>query len=160
MLFRSEAPIAAPKRKKRSMIANNYVYHSRLQTQMYPGSDQYFSYGFLPIHVEPDWESGMPRIRVEDPMLSIVAIRRKLNKRSGASVPSARQAPLNSSISDMIPRISGVIWMVVALRKEPLISKYTPIYTHLHRAVRLPIRPIPTSLRRSLQSGFEPASVR
>jgi len=52
---------------KRSMIANNYVYTSRLQTQMYPGADQYFSYGFLPIHVEPDWENDMPRIRVEDP---------------------------------------------------------------------------------------------
>ena len=53
---------------KRSMIANNYVYNSRLQTQMYPGSDQYFSYGFLPIHVEPDWENSLPRIRVEDPL--------------------------------------------------------------------------------------------
>jgi hypothetical protein len=52
---------------KRSMIANNYIYHSRLQTQMYPGSDQYFSYGFLPIHVEADWENDMPRLRVEDP---------------------------------------------------------------------------------------------
>jgi hypothetical protein len=52
---------------KRSMIANNYVYTSRLQTQMYPGADQYFSYGFLPIHIEPDWENDMPRIRVEDP---------------------------------------------------------------------------------------------
>jgi hypothetical protein len=52
---------------KRSMIANNYIYHSRLQTQMYPGSDQYFSYGFLPIHVEADWEGDMPRVRVEDP---------------------------------------------------------------------------------------------
>jgi hypothetical protein len=53
---------------KRSMIANNYVYTSRLQTQMYPGSDQYFTYGFLPIHIEPDWEHNLPRIRVEDPM--------------------------------------------------------------------------------------------
>jgi len=52
---------------KRGMIANNYVYSSRLQTQMYPGSDQYFSYGFLPIHVEADWDSKLPRIRVEDP---------------------------------------------------------------------------------------------
>lgn len=52
---------------KRSMIANNYIYHSRLQTQMYPGSDQYFTYGFLPIHVEPDWDADLPRIRVEDP---------------------------------------------------------------------------------------------
>jgi len=53
---------------KRSMIANNYVYTSRLQTQMYPGSDQFFTYGFLPIHIEPDWDSDLPRIRVEDPM--------------------------------------------------------------------------------------------
>lgn len=53
---------------KRGMIANNYVYQSRLQSQMYWGSDWYFSYGFLPIHVEPDFETNLPRIRVEDPM--------------------------------------------------------------------------------------------
>ena len=53
---------------KRGMIANNYVYQSRLQSQMYWGADWYFSYGFLPIHVEPDFENELPRIRVEDPM--------------------------------------------------------------------------------------------
>jgi len=53
---------------KRSMIANNYVYTSRLQSQMYWGADWYFSYGFVPIHVEPDFETNLPRIRVEDPM--------------------------------------------------------------------------------------------
>ena len=53
---------------KRTMIANNYVYHSRLQSQMYWGADWYFSYGFLPIYVEPDFDSNLPRIRVEDPM--------------------------------------------------------------------------------------------
>ena len=53
---------------KRGMIANNYVYQSRLQSQMYWGADWYFSYGFLPIHVEPDFESELPRIRVEDPV--------------------------------------------------------------------------------------------
>ena len=53
---------------KRGMIANNYVYSSRLQSQMYWGADWYFSYGFLPIHVEPDFDEGMPRIRVEDPL--------------------------------------------------------------------------------------------
>lgn len=53
---------------KRSVIANTYVYKSRLQTQMYSGADQYFTYGFLPIHVEPDFETRMPRIRIEDPM--------------------------------------------------------------------------------------------
>lgn len=53
---------------KRSTIANNYVYTSRLQSQMYKGGDWYFSYGFLPIHVEPDWENNLPRIRIEDPI--------------------------------------------------------------------------------------------
>lgn len=53
---------------KRGMIANNYVYNSRLQSQMYWGADWYFSYGFLPIHVEPDFDDKLPRIRVEDPL--------------------------------------------------------------------------------------------
>jgi len=53
---------------KRSMIANNYVYTSRLQTQMYTGADQFFTYGFVPIHIEADWDNSLPRIRVEDPM--------------------------------------------------------------------------------------------
>ena len=47
---------------KRGMIANNYVYTSRLQTQMYPGADQWFTYGFLPFHVEADWENKLPSI--------------------------------------------------------------------------------------------------
>jgi hypothetical protein len=53
---------------KRSMIANNYVYTSRLQTQMYTGADQFFTYGFVPIHIEADWDNNLPRIRVEDPV--------------------------------------------------------------------------------------------
>lgn len=53
---------------KRGMIVNNYVYNSRLQSQMYWGADWYFTYGFLPIHVELDFESNLPRIRVEDPI--------------------------------------------------------------------------------------------
>jgi hypothetical protein len=53
---------------KRGMIVNNYVYQSRLQSQMYWGADWYFTYGFLPIHVELDFETNLPRIRVEDPI--------------------------------------------------------------------------------------------
>lgn len=61
-------PKARARADKRSMIANNYVYQSRLQSQMYIGADWYFSYGFLPIAVEPDFEDDLPRIRVEDPL--------------------------------------------------------------------------------------------
>ena len=53
---------------KRGMIANHYVHYSRLQSQMYWGADWYFSYGFLPFHVEPDFEGDVPRIRLDDPM--------------------------------------------------------------------------------------------
>lgn len=53
---------------KRTMIANNYVQTSKLQSQMYTGADWYLTYAFLPIVVEPDFELGMPRIRIENPL--------------------------------------------------------------------------------------------
>jgi hypothetical protein len=53
---------------KRTMIANNYIQFSNLETQMYTGADWYLTYGFLPIVVEPDLDSNMPRIRVDNPM--------------------------------------------------------------------------------------------
>jgi hypothetical protein len=53
---------------KRTLIANNYVQHSRLQTQMYTGADWYVSYGFLPFVVDPDMEAGLPRIRIDNPL--------------------------------------------------------------------------------------------
>lgn len=53
---------------KRTIIANNYVEFSNLQTQMYTGADWFLTYGFLPVFVEPDFDKDMPRIRVENPM--------------------------------------------------------------------------------------------
>lgn len=53
---------------KKTIIANHYVQHSKLQTQMYYGADWYLSYGFLPIVVEADLDTFMPRIRVENPL--------------------------------------------------------------------------------------------
>jgi len=53
---------------KRTIIANNYIEFSNLQTQMYTGADWYLTYGFLPIFVEPDFDMEMPRVRVENPM--------------------------------------------------------------------------------------------
>ena len=52
------------------------------------------------------------RRREPDPMLSMVATRRRADRRSGASAPWARQTPLNSSIPAIRLRTSGVIWMV------------------------------------------------
>lgn len=56
----------------RTMIANNYIQYSNLETQMYTAADWYLTYGFLPIVVEPDLDEGMPRIRVENPVGSYV----------------------------------------------------------------------------------------
>ena len=52
----------------RTMIANNYIQFSNLETQMYTGADWYLTYGFLPFVVEPDLDKGMPRIRIENPV--------------------------------------------------------------------------------------------
>lgn len=53
---------------KKTIIANHYVQFSKLQSQMYYGADWYLSYGFLPIVVEADLDTFMPRIRVENPL--------------------------------------------------------------------------------------------
>jgi hypothetical protein len=73
--------------------------------------------------------SRLPSMRVEQPMLSTVATRRRAERRSGARVPKARQAPLSSSISATRESISGVIrkvdaWMITHsyTRKYPLCS--------------------------------------
>jgi hypothetical protein len=52
----------------RTLIVNNYVETSRLQTQMYTGADYYGTYGFLPIVVEPDEDSRLPKIRIDNPL--------------------------------------------------------------------------------------------
>lgn len=59
---------AKKKADKKTIIANHYVQQSKLQSQMYYGADWYLTYGFLPVVVEPDFESLMPRIRVENPL--------------------------------------------------------------------------------------------
>ena len=51
----------------------------------------------------------LPSMRVDEPILSIVATRRSAESRSGAIRPMARQAPLNSSIAAISDKIAGVI---------------------------------------------------
>ena len=53
---------------KRTIIANNYIEFSSLQTQMYTGADWYLTYGFLPIFVDANFDAKMPHIRIENPM--------------------------------------------------------------------------------------------
>src|ERR1035437_2177000 len=76
-------------------------------------------------------DSLLPSMRVEKPMLSMVATRRRALRRSGARVPSARHAPLNSSISAMSMSTSGVYRDVGSLKHAALTPIYTPISTHI-----------------------------
>ena len=51
----------------RTLIANNYIYQSNLETQMYYGADYYLSYADMPVIVEPDFDKLMPRISIDNP---------------------------------------------------------------------------------------------
>lgn len=89
--------------------------------------------------------SLLPSIRVDEPILSIVATRRKADRRSGASVPKARHAPLNSSILAIIVRMSWVIWMVSVRIMAPIVHPITPNY-----AVYPKIHPLTPKRRRRI----------
>lgn len=51
----------------RTQIANNYIYQSNLETQMYSGADYYLTYADMPIIVEPDFDMRQPKIVIDDP---------------------------------------------------------------------------------------------
>lgn len=68
--------------------------------------------------------SRLHSMRVEDPMLSMVATRRMADNRSGARVQRARQAPLNSSTEAIRDRMSGVMEMVPVLNMSNIVSIY------------------------------------
>jgi len=55
---------------KRTKIAHSYVDSSNLASRMTQGCDWYLSYGSMPFVVEPDFEAGTPRIRIDNPMKS------------------------------------------------------------------------------------------
>lgn len=59
---------AKKKADKRTLIANNYIYSSGLETQMFHAADWFLSYAFMPMIVEPDFKERVVRIRVENPM--------------------------------------------------------------------------------------------
>ena len=50
----------------RSRIGQSYFNNSRLQDQMYGGTDRYASFGYMVYVVEPDFDDKMPVIRVDD----------------------------------------------------------------------------------------------
>jgi hypothetical protein len=57
---------------KKTKIAYSYVIDSRLRKHMPTGCDWYLGYGSMPFVVEPDFEKGRPRLRIDNPMKSYV----------------------------------------------------------------------------------------
>jgi hypothetical protein len=55
---------------KKTKIAYSYVIDSGLKRQMPTGCDWYLTYGSMPIIVEPDFTTGRPRLRIDNPMKS------------------------------------------------------------------------------------------
>ncbi|HET7414638.1 MAG TPA: hypothetical protein VFI97_02950, partial [Arthrobacter sp.] len=52
---------------KRTKIALYYTDYSRLKKQLYSGADWYFTFGAMPIVVEPDVAEKRPTMRIDDP---------------------------------------------------------------------------------------------
>ena len=57
---------------KKTKVAYSYVTESKLKKHMPHGCDWYLTYGSMPIVVEPDFENGRPRLRIDNPMKSYV----------------------------------------------------------------------------------------
>lgn len=53
---------------KRTRICNYYSTSSRLSTKLLSGADQYLTYGFLPLRIEPNFNDNRPHIHVDDPV--------------------------------------------------------------------------------------------
>lgn len=71
--FNCSGPTMTSERSKsrasqKTKIALGYVTQSKLQVQMLTAADWYLSYGLVAGRVEVDWTTGMPSIRMLDPM--------------------------------------------------------------------------------------------
>lgn len=53
---------------KKTKVAYSYVIDSNLKAKMPQGCDWYLMYGSMPFIVEPDFQAGRPRIRIDNPM--------------------------------------------------------------------------------------------
>lgn len=53
---------------KRTKVAHFYAVLSNLEIQLIAAADRFYTYGFVPFVVEPDFENYFPQITVDDPM--------------------------------------------------------------------------------------------
>lgn len=65
---RMETDTDQKRAETKNRIGMNYWMHSKLESQMLKrGADWYVTYGFVPFFIEPDTNTKMPRIIVDDP---------------------------------------------------------------------------------------------
>lgn len=91
---------------KRTKVAYSYILDSKLKKNMPSGCDWYLTYGAMPLVVEPDFETGRPRIRIDNPMkhyaqydlagrvISYTKVWRESAQRLAAKFPEFREAIL------------------------------------------------------------------
>lgn len=86
--------LAKKKATIRGRIGANYWNQSRLKVHSVRAADWFFSYGFLPVVVEPDVEAGIPRIRFENPVMAYPDCDRFGNVRAYCKVMRKRAGEL------------------------------------------------------------------
>lgn len=98
---------------RKTKIAHSYVIDSNLKSKMPQGCDWYLTYGSMPFVVEPDFEKGAPRIRIDNPMksypqfaldgrvISYTKVWREEAWRLADKFPEHRQAILGRPYGDM-----------------------------------------------------------
>ncbi|MFC5799131.1 hypothetical protein [Streptomyces formicae] len=92
---------------KKTKIAYSYVTDSKLKRHMPTGADWYLTYGALPFIVEPDFEAGKPRIRLDNPMKSYVEYDLAGNVRSYTKVWRERARQLAAKFPEHAESILG-----------------------------------------------------
>jgi hypothetical protein len=151
----------ADKRRAERMnrIGHNYWRHSRLQTQMKYGADQYLSYGFLPFWVEADYANKSPLIHVEDPIGAYYELDRWLRCRRYARVWRQNVQELAALFPEYAHRIlfdeydrayDGTEAEVVRYVDDTWVAMYLPERKNLVVAAyrhRMPFTPVHIALR-------------
>lgn len=90
---------------QRTKIAHFYWQHSKLKKFAVNAADWFFTMGFLPIIVEPDFKADMPRIRFEDPFDCFPKIDRYGTVECYAKI----QRMLASELAAMFPEVAGIL---------------------------------------------------
>jgi hypothetical protein len=92
---------------RKTKVAYSYVTDSKLKRQMPTGADWYLTYGSLPFVVEPDFEHGRPRIRLDNPMKTYVEYTLNGDVRSYTKVWREKASQLAAKFPELAESILG-----------------------------------------------------